>query len=70
MVKTVRCGADSPRTAVNREEFGLVGVRLWEAAISTGTFNKAASICQDEHRSRDRSSNGCDLKRNDSHRFP
>lgn len=48
MVKTVRCGAESPMTAVNPEEFGLRGDRLREAAISTGTFNKALSICQDD----------------------
>ena len=48
--KTVRCGAEGPITAVNLEEFELGEDRLREAAISTGTFNKAVIRLSSEPR--------------------
>ena len=50
MVNKARCGAESPITAVNLEEFGPAEDRLREAAISTGTFNKAVIYLSSEHK--------------------
>ena len=48
MVKTARCGAESPITAVNPEEFGLAEDRLKEAAIQLGVLQGRLWVCQGE----------------------
>ena len=48
MVNKARCGAESPITAVNLEEFGLAEDRLKEAAIQLGVLQGRLSICQGE----------------------
>ena len=48
MVKTARCGAESPIAAVNPEEVGVAEDRLKEAAIQLGVLQVRLSVCQGE----------------------